>query len=822
VDTERCRLVAEWRHVLLMSALALSAPLPMGMGAVLAAPPVEQAQAARVIAFNIPPQDLDTAMTRLADQAGIRLLGASSDLAGKRTNGLTGNFTVTQALNTMLAGSGVGWRFSDANTVLLERLPQSSGALQVDPLQVQGYSVPQQAMIDNIPPPYAGGQVATGGQLGILGNRDIMDTPFNQTSFTSKKAQDQQARSVREVLIDDPSVRFYVPDGGVGAELINIRGFNVQNSAWTYGGLFGLLPTYSVMPEMAERMEVLKGPSAMLNGISPSNAIGGTVNVVPKRAADTSLTQLTASYASASQFGAAADIGRRFGEDKQFGVRFNGVFRAGQTDIQYNSDQRMLGVLGLDYRGDRVRASVDLGYQYEYVVGVVPYIGLAAGVQLPWAPNIRNNPGAQPWSSKETKDLFGAVRAEVDMLETVTAYASLGFHDSRFGQVYGTDIVTVTNFNGTSTGTSAIQNSYTQVLTGEAGVRARATTGPINHEIVASGSFYESANGVGTVFGPAYATNIYNTTVIARPSMANPAANKTGTQSLQSLAIADTLSAADNRIQLTAGLRLQQVSSTSFNAVTGARTTSYDQSALSPSVALVFKPWQNVSLYGNFIQGLQQGSIVPATFRNAGEVFAPFKATQYEVGVKVDWGKFTTTASLFQITQPSVITNVATNTQELAGEQRNQGLELNVFGEPLPGVRLLAGAMFLNALLTKTTGGATDGWTAPFSPGLQLRAAGEWDLPFLRGFSVNGRVVYTSSQYIDTTLPRRSLPDWTRFDVGFRYVFDTDNSPTGNPVALRFNIENLFDANYWAGGSGATTLFLGAPRTFRLSLTADF
>jgi len=309
---------------------------------------------------------------------------------------------------------------------------------------------------------------------------------------------------------------------------------------------------------------------------------------------------------------------------------------------------------------------------------------------------------------------------------------------------------------------------------------------------------------------------------VAPAGLANPAANKTATQSLQSLVIADTLSAADKRIQLTVGARLQQVGASNFNVITGARTSSYEQTALSPSVALVFKPWQNISLYGNFIQGLQQGTTVGTAFANAGEVFPPFKATQYEVGVKADWGKFTTTASLFQITQPSILTNTVTNTQFLGGEQRNQGLELNVFGEPLPGVRLLGGAMFLNALLTKTQGGATDGWTAPFSPSLQLRASAEWDLPFARGLTVNGRVVYTGSQYIDTTLPRRSLPDWTRFDIGARYVFDTDRSPTGNPVAIRFNVENLFDNNYWAGGSGATTLFLGAPRTFRLALTADF
>jgi iron complex outermembrane receptor protein len=350
---------------------------------------------------------------------------------------------------------------------------------------------------------------------------------------------------------------------------------------------------------------------------------------------------------------------------------------------------------------------------------------------------------------------------------------------------------------------------------------SRALTGPISHEFALTGTTYSAAIGINSVLGTAFATNFYNPTIITRPNIPTPAVNKTTTQNLSSLGIADTLSAADKRVQLTVGARLQQVAADNFNPLTGVRTSSYDESALSPSVALVFKPWQNVSIYGNYIQGLQQGAIVGPTFTNAGEVFPPFKSIQYEVGVKVDWGKFTTTASLFQITQPSILTNVATNTQILGGEQRNQGMELNVFGEPLEGVRLLGGIMLLNAVLTKTQGSLTDGWVAPFSPGFNLNLAGEWDLPFAKGLTLNGRVIYTGSQYIDTTYPRRSLPDWMRFDLGARYAFENPGAK-GKLLVARFNVENVLDANYWESGIGATTLYLGAPRTFRLSLTADF
>lgn len=772
--------------------------------------------------FDIPAQPLAGALAAFGQQSGMQVSISAGLAQGVSSPGASGALTPTQALDRLLSGTGMTYRIT-GNTAMLSRLSDSgAGVMQLDPVQVQGFPVPSQALIDNLPPPYAGGQVATGGQLGLLGNRDVMDTPFNQTNYTAKKAQDQQAKTIRDVLLDDPSVRVAgTADGGSGAEAVNIRGFPAGgNTIFSYGGLYGILPSWSVMSEVAERVEVLKGPSAMLNGMQPENAIGGTINVVPKRAPDAPLTQLTGLYQSAGQFGAHADVARRFGDDNQFGVRFNGVYRDGQTDVRWNSDQRALALLGLDFRGQRVRLSADVGYQYQNIGGVVGYLGIADGVPLPYAPNARSNPTGQPWSYQSRKDLFGVFRGELDLTESITAYVSFGAHDNRLDALNSVTAV-ISNFNGAANAFPPYSlGQYNTYRTAEAGLRALVNTGPIGHELAFSASTYDAEAGQGVTWGTAFATNIYNPTVIAKPSIGAPLVSKVSTTAMSSLALADTLTAADKRIQLTVGARLQRAAASNFSP-SGASTDSYDQTALSPSIALLFKPWQNVSVYGNWIQGLQRGSIVPAGFTNAGEVFPPFKSTQYEAGVKVDWGKFTTTASVFQIAQPSILTNVSTNTQYLGGEQVNQGLELNFFGEPIEGVRLLGGAMFLNGVLTKTQGGLTDGWVAPAAPALSLNLSGEWDLPFARGLTVNGRVLYTSSQYFDTTFPRRSIPEWTRFDLGARYTFDNPGAK-GKPLVARFNVENVLDANYWQGGDNSFVLFLGAPRTFRLSLTADF
>jgi len=804
--------------------LSLVAMAPVDVAAQDLSPSV--AQMVERKSFNIPAQPLGPALGVFGQQSGRQVTVDGAAVRGLDTAGVHGTMSIDEALRQLLGGTGLIYSFPSATTIAVQRPGQSGarGALQLDPVQVQGvFAVPTQAMIDNIPPPYAGGQVATGGQLGLLGNRDVMDTPFNQTNYTAKKAQDQQAKTIQDVLIDDPSIRTIRTDTGPGTDGVRIRGFTVDTSAISYGGLYGVLPSYNIVAEMAERVEVLKGPSAMLNGLPPTGEIGGTINIVPKRAPEEPLTQLTANYASSAQFGGHVDVARRFGPDKQFGVRFNGVFRDGQTDVRWNTDERALGLLGLDFRGNRIRFSADFGYQYHYIGGAVAYIGLRAGVPLPWAPNVRLNPAGQPWSYAQNKDLFGVFRGEVDITDSITAYVSMGAHDSRNGGLIASYAALNLNANGGATTNVNSNGSYGTYKTAEAGLRAVADTGPINHQLTFTATTYDAENGSAFIIGTPFATNIYNPTIVARPNLATPVTNKTSTSTLSSLAVADTLSAAEKRIQLTVGARLQRVAAGNFDNASGALTSSYDQSALSPSVSLVFKPWQHVSVYGNWIQGLQQGVVVGPQYQNSGDVFPPYKSTQYEAGVKVDWGKFTTTVSAFQISQPSTITTPGSSLPTLTvnGEQVNQGLEFNVFGEPIEGVRLLGGAMLLSPVLTKTQGGLTDGWIAPFSPTFQFNLSGEWDLPFMRGLTVNGRVIYTGSQYVDTTYPRRSLPEWTRFDLGARYAFENP-SAKGKLLVARFNVDNVLDANYWASGNNAFTLSLGAPRTFRLSLTADF
>jgi len=141
-----------------------------------------------------------------------------------------------------------------------------------------------------------------------------------------------------------------------------------------------------------------------------------------------------------------------------------------------------------------------------------------------------------------------------------------------------------------------------------------------------------------------------------------------------------------------------------------------------------------------------------------------------------------------------------------------------VFGEPVAGFRPLGGITLINAVQLNTGVALTNGLKATGVPDVQLNLGAEWDASFLRGLTFSGRVIYTSLQYLDAA-NTQSIPGWTRVDAGVRYAFERKD---GKPIALRFNVENLFNLNYWSSANAELGLAMGAPRTFLLSLSADF
>lgn len=768
-----------------------------------------QPAAAKVIAFKIPSGPLAATLNRFAEESGIFLAGTADLAQGKTSAGLNGYFTAGDGLAELLRGQG------------LQAVAGANGAFSLRAAPVVTTPVPAATTLgvvtvmataersDQLPPPSAGGQVARGARLGFLGNRDVMDTPFNITSYTAQTIGDQQARTVVEILENEPSV-LTTTSRLNGMDQFNIRGFAVNNSASSFGGLYGVGPYYRGTLMGIERVEVLKGPGVLINGMSPTGSIGGNINLVPKRAGDEALTQLTTRYQSDSLFGGQLDIGRRFGPDQSVGVRLNVGAKNGEGSYEGQSNSTREATLGLDYRGDRIRLSLDAGYLDSKTDASEGVLGVAAGGVVPAAPDAKSN-YYQRWNFWNTKASYGAARAEWDVAPNFTAHLAIGARNASEEMFFpsGSNLTASGNFTEASTA----QKGTWSNSTAEIGLKGRFEAGSVGHEVSAIASTFNEVLGFGYTAGPNIASNIYAPNLIARPALVLPAATKTSDTTLSGVALADTMSFAADSVLLTLGLRHQNVKKDNFNASGAIVQPSYDKSANSPAIGLVVKPWQGVSIYGNYIEALTQGPTAPAIAVNKGQVFAPYQSKQYEGGVKFDSGTFVSTVSVFQITQPSGLTNPVTLVYALDGEQRNRGIELNTFGQLAKNVRVLGGVMFLDAKLRKTANGLNDGKTAISAPRMALRIGGEWDLPAVPGLTLTGRSLYTSKQYVNNT-NTQEIPGWTRFDAGVRYR----TKMIDRPIALRASVENILGRNYWLSGN----LYRGAPRTFLLSATVDF
>jgi iron complex outermembrane receptor protein len=695
-----------------------------------------------------------------------------------------------------------------------------------DATEVEGLVVVGGSQVD-LPDVYAGEQVARGSRVGLFGALDVMDTPFATTSYTQALIQDQQARSVADVLQNDPGVRLAKGFGNF-QEVYVIRGFPVFSDDMTYNGVYGVLPRQYVAAELLERVEIFRGANAFVNGAAPGgSSVGGAVNLVPKRAPNAPLTTLTAGWETGGQLYAAADLARRFGGQNEYGVRLNVVKRDGETSIEAQERDLTLIALGVDRQGDRFRFSADLGYQDHRIDAPRPAATPTGAV--PAAPSADVN-FAQPWTYTDERQLFGAARAEFDITPALSAWAAVGARDGEEQNVLANPNVSPT---GDLTAYRFDNRREDQVVSADVGLRYELQTGPVGHRLIASASVVELESRNAYAFSSFITT--FSSGTLSRPAAATqPAADFFIGGSLSdplvtervknsSFALADLVTLFDGAVIATIGARYQEIDTRSYDYNTGVLGSSYKSDAVTPALGLVYKYSDQISFYANYAEALTPGQIAPASsggvpIVNVGEVLEPFRSKQYEAGLKYDGGGVGGSLSVFSISQPSAVVENARFTAN--GEQEHRGVEFSVFGEPAEGVRLLGGLTLIETEIENAASPALRGKEAIGVPEVMANLNLEWDVPALEGLTLDGRIVHTGEQFADAA-NTQTLDAWARLDLGARYTLDLSDMP----VTLRARVENVTGEEYWAsvgGYPGANYLVLGSPRTFTVSASVDF
>ena len=679
---------------------------------------------------------------------------------------------------------------------------------------------------EETPNVYAGGQVSNTVTLGALGEKKALDVPFNIVGYTEAQIKNTQVSLLADLLANDPSVSNQTLSGVSSAW--NVRGFKSQHQDVQLNGLYGIAPRFYGGTESLERVDVLKGPAVLLSGIAPNGSLGGVVNYTTKRAGKEPLNRITMSYGDGGIFTQQIDIGRRTTDGKA-GVRVNVLNRNGDSSFDEHNRTNSLAI-GADYQGERYRIGFDYGLvynkvedqQYQVTVGKNDAVGSA--LRTAW--------GSMPRVSHDTKfgayggyrtlhEHYGMVSGEYDFSKNWMGFLKFGMRTTKMESIDNNFLVN--RADGRTGVTYNYKNQLNKADSIEFGVRGKVQTGALKHELTLAANRIHYTRymrnrkiGTGT-------TNFWNINLQIPNNPYNWSQPKNDENTLTGFSVADIISTADERWQFVIGGRQQNVKIDNYNTTTGKIKSSYDKSVFTPAFALVYKPKASMSVYANYMQGLDAGDAVVTAddAANDGTAFAPFKTKQYEFGVKYDFGRWATTISAFNIKSPTLIADIANPVGTKynyypTGEVRHRGLEWNFFGEPVKGTRLIGGLMLLDAKYTKSQGGAYNGNRVPATSRWSGVLGLEHDLKSVPGLTFTTRLTYNSSAYINEANDF-SIKPWTTWDLGARYKFNAGSTP----MTVRMDVYNVTNRNYWRAliNNG---VFLGKERTFMLSVTADF
>ncbi|MBP6861042.1 MAG: TonB-dependent receptor [Neisseriaceae bacterium] len=655
--------------------------------------------------------------------------------------------------------------------------------------------------------------------VGILGNLDYMNNPYNVISYGRTAIQNQQARSVGGFINKyDASINVLGSDT-YAVDVMTVRGIFVSPMGTSVNGLAGMAGYHKIPSNGIEAIQVTKGPSAMLKGVSLSNSVGGDVNLTTKRAGNEPLNEIGLSFLARNRLGGTLDIGRRFGPEQEWGVRFNSEYREGDGMRQKQEEKTTLNALALDYRSDRFRASIDAMVNNanasanrgvlmsDATQGVASING-----QLPPAPNGKIN-FDQSWIKQKSRDRMIMGRLEFDVTDDLMAYGTLGYSTNflaapNIGNWFITKPLDPNAIFG-SFSPAALSNFKTKrkTVSSEIGANGTFNWGQIQHNWGISGTLSQYKENVGSSFYTlpddckgSTITNVTNCEFDVNSNTPFHIIDNRIRGRLASIAVADTITFWDGKLQTTLGVRQQQIKNKSYSNGT---TTDRSQTATTPTIGIVFKPVNNLSIYGNYVEALAPGDAAPFNATNAGEVMSPYKTKQKELGIKKDFGSWLASAAVFEIERASGLIDHDTLVFSSDGKRRNRGVELSFSGEPLSGLRLSSSTAWIKSKRINydpNSFSGSDVFPAPkFSSKLNL----EWDIPNARQLTLLGSVIHTGKTTVDgydfytgQTVPTK-VPAWTRVDLG---VVGKFNNLLGKETTLQLTLENAFNKRYWSVG----------------------
>jgi len=654
-------------------------------------------------------------------------------------------------------------------------------------------------------------------ETGPLGSIPLQDTPYSLNVTSGELIENRDAHTESDALKTNPAVSTLMESSGYSSmSRVMIRGFTAADQSDMRDGLVDRSFTY-VPLENVERVEVLNGLSSFLYGFS---SLGGTIDYVSKQPTTTPMLSL-----ASGQYGGGinylhGDAGGPIGSDGRWSYRLNAYGEDGDTYIDGSSQQRSLlsGVINFKLSSDTL-LHADIWHQTLEMDGIQTYVNVnpASGIEVPDASRFdATRQYGQNWTyNKSDKTLMG-LGFESALNDTFTLRAAYRYGDMWRDYLYVGDTLTdnAGNYTEKLTGSTRQHENTHSLYTL---VDANLCTGPVEHKLTfgftGTSYLYTRGDDVSTTLG---ASNIDNSVYYSNPNLVIGPTNVWYQQDYDNWVIGD-------RMQFTAkwsalvGLNRAELSLDRWGGGSSLSSPNYDQSKVTPSYALLYKPIPTLTTYLSYMEGLQTGGQAPSTAANANAMLPPSASYQYELGAKSSWGLMDLTAALFRIDVINQYTDPSDNVYKQDGREIHQGLEFTTTGKLTDRLTLVGGFTVMDAHIAQAKNNPTlEGKTPVNVPEQQARLYLEYALPGVSGLTLSGGANYSGKRPVDAA-NTDYLNSATTFDIGARYLAKLN----GHKLSFNVNVSNLFDKAYWSYYRSGDGLLLGAPRIISFTVKAE-
>ncbi|WP_113626739.1 TonB-dependent receptor [Pectobacterium peruviense] len=659
-------------------------------------------------------------------------------------------------------------------------------------------------------------------EIGPLGKRARLDTPYSTTTVTEAMIANQQAKNVNDLLKYNASSQMQAR-GGIDVGRPQSRG--IQGSVLANSRLDGLniISTTAFPVEMLERLDVINSLTGALYGpASPA----GQFNFTQKRPTAQTLNRFTVGYSGKGAAMGHADLGGHLGDENQFGYRINLLQDEGEGSISNSTLRRQLASVAFDWNlsPDTVLEVNASEYRFRKM-GYAGDFAYDPTTQLPKAPDI-------------TKQGYGQSFAGLDLItKTVSTRLKHYFNNDWYasgGVGYQTADRGMRSLSHNILPSGEVETTLEQqyssgrfrVLSNTLQLNGHIDTDGPSHDVVFSTTGYQW-----TMFSSPGSPNNYTlgTTPINTPQRYNDPSDgrfyagsghyKSSRTSQQAITAGDTITFND-RWSAMGVVSQSWLTSRSFTNGSVQRAT-----GTSPTVSLMYKPLANVMTYVAYADSLEQGDTAPNSAVNKEQTLKPYRSTQYEAGVKSQWGGVNLNAAVFRLERPFAYVDPTDRVFKEQGKQVNTGLELTADGEVLSGLHIYGSTTLLDPKLTDTGIAATTNKRVVGVPKFQANLLTEYSHPSYPNMVYMANLHYTGKRVANNT-NTAWVDSYMTLDLGTRYGFKIYDKP----AAFRVALNNVTNEHYWSslfpyrqnGENRGSSAFVGDPREIRASLTVDW